>query len=148
MKAAVLFVALAAASLAGCGGVDPDSPLGKRQAIFKDMLKTSEELGGMLRGRVAFDGERFAAQALRLDELSRTPWQHFPQVRDEGDSRARDEVWQRQARFTELARALEAQTLALRQTAGISPLKADALREPHQRVENACRACHEEFRAY
>lgn len=29
-------------ALAACGGVDPDSPLGKRQAAFKDMLKVSD----------------------------------------------------------------------------------------------------------
>ena len=59
--------------LAGCGGVDPDSPMGKRQVIFKRVLWTSEGLGGMMRGRIAFDGrriikktidgERFALQA-------------------------------------------------------------------------------------
>ena len=42
-------------SLAACGGVDPNSPLGKRTAIFKEMLNVSEDLGGMLRGRIAYD---------------------------------------------------------------------------------------------
>ncbi len=46
-------------SLAACGGVDPDSPLGKRQVIFKDMLNVSEDLGGMLRGRIAYDEPLF-----------------------------------------------------------------------------------------
>ena len=83
-------------ALAACGGVDPNSPMGKRQALFKEMLRTSEDLGGMLRGRLPFDEARFVAGAEQLDKLSRQPWQHFPQVRDEGDSRAKDEVWQRQ----------------------------------------------------
>jgi cytochrome c556 len=41
---------LACLTLSACGGVDPNSPLGQRKAIFKQMLKTGEDLGGMLRG--------------------------------------------------------------------------------------------------
>lgn len=92
-------------SLAACGGVDPDSPLGKRTAIFKQMLNVSEDLGGMLRGRIPYDEQLFVEKAMELDALSQQPWQHFPTAKDDDDSSARDEVWQRQERFQELARA-------------------------------------------
>lgn len=140
--------AFACLTLAACGGVDPDSPMGQRQAIFKQMLKTSEDLGGMLRGRVPFNEQRFVDGAAELDRISRTPWQHFPQVKDEGDSRAKDEVWQRQARFQELARETEAATAALVTATTATPLDSAALAAPMQRVEDSCKACHEEFRAY
>ena len=71
---------LACLTLTACGGVDPNSPLGQRKAIFKQMLKTSEDMGGMLRGRLAFDGQKFADGAVKLDALSHEPWQHFPPV--------------------------------------------------------------------
>ncbi|MGE8497362.1 MAG: c-type cytochrome [Pseudomonas sp.] len=144
----LILVALACLTLAACGGVDPDSPMGQRQAIFKQMLKTSEDLGGMLRGRVAFNEQRFVDGAAELDRISRTPWRHFPQVKDEGDSRAKDEVWQRQARFQELARETEAATAALVAATTARPLDSAALVAPMQRVEDSCKACHEEFRAY
>lgn len=134
--------------LTACGGVDPESPLGKRQALFKAMLKSSEELGGMLRGRLPFDPARFAAGAQTLDSLSRQPWQHFPVVRDEGDSRARDEVWQRQARFQQLARQLQDDTAQLRQLSQRQALQARDVEAALDQVERSCRACHEEFRAY
>jgi len=38
-------VLLACLTLSACGGVDPNSPLGQRKAIFKQMLKTGEDLG-------------------------------------------------------------------------------------------------------
>ena len=101
-------VLLASLVLVACGEVDPNSPLGQRQTIFKQMLKTSEDLGGMLRGRLAFDEQRFTEGAAELDRLAHAPWQHFPQVREEDGSQAKDEVWQRQARFQQLARELEA----------------------------------------
>lgn len=135
--------------LAACGGVDPNSPLGQRQAIFKQMLKTSEDLGGMLRGRLSFDEQRFADGAARLDALSRQPWQHFPQVQEAGDdSHARDDVWQRQERFQQLAKELEAATGELRTAAQVKPLQPQALGAPVAKVEAACKACHEEFRIY
>jgi len=149
MNCKPLFLLLAVLGLAACGGVDPNSPLGKRQAIFKDMLRTSEDLGGMLRGRLGFDARRFADGALRLDQLSRQPWQHFPQSgQAEADSVARDEVWQRQERFRQLAGELEQSTAALVAASTAQTLPPAGLAQPMQRVEDACEACHQEFRAY
>jgi cytochrome c556 len=149
MKSKILLALLACTLLAACDRVDPDSPLGKRQALFKDMLRTSEDLGGMLRGRLSFNEKSFAADAIRLDELSRQPWQHFPQVQEsDDDSQARGEVWQRQERFQQLARELESATAELRDAAQLQPLRAEALSAPVAKVEAACKACHEEFRIY
>lgn len=143
----LLLLALCGLTLTACDRVDPNSPLGKRQTLFKEMLRTSEDLGGMIRGRIAFDEQRFAADAIKLDQLSHQPWQHFPAVREE-DSRARNEVWQRQERFQQLARDLEASTAALVVASTAKPLEAKALAAPVDRVEKACKACHEEFRIY
>lgn len=149
MKLKTLSLVLLVLAVSGCGGVDPNSPQGQRQGIFKQMLKVSENLGGMLRGRVAFKEPAFIAGAGELDQLTRTPWQHFPQVREEGgETRAKDDVWQRQARFQELARAMEASTAALVVATQAQPLLQESLSAPMQRVEDSCKACHEEFRAY
>ena len=148
MKSKLLLGLLAVTLLAGCDRVDPNSPMGKRQVLFEEMLRTSEDLGGMLRGRLAFNPQRFAQGAQQLDELSRQPWQHFPKVRDEGDSRDMDEVWQRQERFQQLARELEESTAALVLVVAQPELKPADLREPMQQVEDSCEGCHQEFRAY
>jgi cytochrome c556 len=139
-------VLLACLTLTACGGVDPNSPLGQRKTIFKQMLKTSEDLGGMLRGRLAFDGQKFADGAVKLDALGREPWKHFPQVREEDESSARPEVWQQQARFQELAQQMEASTAELVAVTRTQPLQAAQLTAPMNKVEAACKACHTEFR--
>lgn len=139
---------LACLVLSGCGGVDPNSPLGQRKAIFKQMLKTNEELGGMLRGRVPFDGARFADGAVKLDQLSREPWKHFPPIREEDHTSATDEVWQKQARFQEMARNLETATAELVTISKVQPYRASQLGPAVQKVEDACSACHKEFRDY
>ena len=139
-------VLLAALALTACDGVDPNSPLGQRRAIFKQMLKTSEDMGGMLRGRLPFDDVKFAEGAVKLDTLAHEPWQHFPQVRDEGDSSARADVWERQARFQDLARQLEGVTGDLVTVTRNPPLDAAQMKAPMDKVEAACKACHSEFR--
>ncbi|MBU4634639.1 c-type cytochrome [Pseudomonas chlororaphis] len=139
-------VLLACLTLSACGGVDPNSPLGQRKAIFKQMLKTGEDLGGMLRGRIPFDGPRFTEGAIKLDNLSHEPWKHFTQVKEQEHTSATDDVWQKQARFQELARALEAATGELVIASKVQPYKASNLGPAVQKVEDACSACHKEFR--
>ncbi|WP_277592027.1 c-type cytochrome [Pseudomonas chlororaphis] len=139
-------VLLACLTLSACGGVDPNSPLGQRKAIFKQMLKTGEDLGGMLRGRIPFDGPRFTEGAIKLDNLSHEPWKHFSQVKEQEHTSATDDVWQKQARFQELARTLEAATGELVIASKVQPYKASNLGPAVQKVEDACSACHKEFR--
>lgn len=144
-RSALLVVVM---SLAACGGVDPDSPLGKRQVIFKEMLNVSEDLGGMLRGRIAYDEQLFVDKAAQLEVLSKQPWQHFPNVKEDADTSARDDVWQRQERFQELARELEGTTARLVASTTQPPLNDSVLALRVQAVEDACESCHKEFRAY
>ncbi|ALE90675.1 c-type cytochrome [Pseudomonas versuta] len=139
-------VMLVCLTLSACGGVDPDSPLGQRKAIFKQMLKTSEDLGGMLRGRIAFDGPRFTEGAIKLDALAHEPWKHFPQVKESDQTSATDNVWKKQARFQELARQLEAATGELVVASRIQPYKTGNLTPAMQKVEDTCSGCHKEFR--
>lgn len=146
LKRGVLLVAIM--GLSACGGVDPDSPLGKRKAIFKDMLNTSEDIGGMLRGRIAYDEALLIEKAQLLDDLSKQPWQHFPTVKESDQSSARDDVWQRQERFQELARDLENTTARLVASTTESPLNESVLAVRVQAVEDSCESCHQEFRAY
>ena len=135
-------------SLGACGSVDPNSPLGKRKAIFKEMLSVSEDLGGMLRGRIKYDEAVFVEKAIQLDRLSKTPWQHFPSIKEDEKTSARDDVWQQQERFQELARELETTTARLVASTTEPPLNESVLALRVQAVEDACESCHKAFRAY
>jgi cytochrome c556 len=139
-------ILLACLVLSACGGVDPNSPLGQRKAIFKQMLNTSEDLSGMLKGRVAFDGQRFTDGAAKLDSLSHEPWKHFPAVKEDSNSSAKDDVWQKQARFQVLVSSLESVTGELVVASNEKPYKASNLSPAVQKVQDACEACHKEFR--
>ena len=142
------FVAAAALLvLAGCGGVDPNSPEGKRKAAFKQMLNLSEDMGGMLRGRLKFDEQQFAAKAALLDDVSRQPWQYFETASD-SKTAAKDDIWQQKERFLQLARELENTTAVLRESAKQQPANTDTLGVRIDQVEKACESCHQAFRIY
>src|SRR5690606_576231 len=121
---------------------------GKRKALFKKMLNTSEDMGGMLRGRLVFDEQQFKDKAVLLDEISRQPWQYFDNSDNSGKSGARDDVWQQQEKFSQLARELEASTERLLQTLEQAPLNKDAVALRVDLIEKACENCHQEFRVF
>ncbi|KAF1053528.1 MAG: Cytochrome c' [Stenotrophomonas maltophilia] len=151
MKLKSLFALLLIGSaLAGCHRLDPNSPLAKRQVIFKQMLHTSEDMGGMLRGRVDFDAQKFRADAVQLNQLAGQPWQYFPTAKpteQDGDTRARDEIWQRQLEFQADAKTFQHAAAALEANTREGTLTPEGVRKDLAAVEDACEACHKKFRA-
>lgn len=141
------FLLAAFLGLVACGGVDPNSPEGKRQVIFKEMLKHSEDLGGMMRGRVRFDPQQFKEKADELDRITKTPWQYFDHQGDEQNV-AKEAIWKEKARFTELAQVMEQATTALATSAGEANVNVSVLQVRIDQVEKACETCHKEFRQY
>lgn len=138
---------IAVFALVGCNRIDPNSPLGKRKAVYQEMLDTKEDLGGMLRGRLEFDAKGFIDGAAKLDKLSRQPWQYYPEVKEE-QSEARDDVWEQQERFNQLARELEAHTAELVTVTTQGEVTAESVAPAFKRVEDTCEACHKKFRNY
>jgi len=135
-------------ALVGCGGpADPDSPEGKRQAVFKQFLSHSEPMGGMLAERIPFDGETFAVHAEGLAELVDAPWQYFPEP---GDSKQRNAalptVWSDPEGY-QLAidqyRSAVADLVAVTREGVESP---EQVAEPMAAVRQTCKGCHDDFR--
>lgn len=147
MKIRLLLVAVAVLGLTACEKIDPNSPLGQRKAIFKQMLRTSEDLSGMLRGRILFDEKKFAEGALKLNELGKQPWQHYPAVRED-NSNALEAVWTKPELFKQRINEFQTTTAALVEASNARPLQSEALAVPVENVQKACRACHDDFRHY
>lgn len=139
-----------AAVLAACGNqqADPDSSEGKRQAILQQFLQHSESMGGMLSGRLAFDGEAFASHANQLSGLADAPWNYFPEP-DQSNPQpnaALLEVWSDADGFAE--RISQYQTAV----ADLNQITAEGIDSPEQvtsamqAVQQACKACHDGYR--
>ena len=149
--AAVLFLALRVGNLSSANFAETYQLTAKFDNIGGLKVRGPVKSAGVVVGRVAdiqFDAQTFELQAQQLEQLSGQPWQHFPAVRDEGDTAAKAEVWQRQERFQELAQALQARTAELAQASQIKPLTAESIEPVQAKVEAACKACHQEFRSH
>jgi cytochrome c556 len=144
----ILLTAFIVLAAAGCGNeVDPDSPEGKRQAIFKKMLNHSEPMAGMLGDRLPYDAETFAAHAQRLQALSSKPWDHFPEPGDNPQRTAAEPaVWADPLGFALRASDFETAATLLALKAGEGVDDPEMLREPFQAVQQACKACHDDYR--
>ncbi|WP_304641510.1 c-type cytochrome [Pseudomonas sp.] len=143
-----LVLLLAAALLGGCADqVDPNSPEGQRQAIFTKMLNQTEPMAGMLGERLEFDGEAFAAHAARLQELASQPWEHFPEPGDSPQrNAARPEVWSDPLGFSLRISDFETSAALLARAVGETVAGRELVREPFRAVQQACKACHDDFR--
>lgn len=144
----ILLLAALGLVLTGCGGpADPDSPEGKRQAVFKQFLSHSEPMGGMLGDRIPFDGEVFAAHAEGLAELVEAPWEYFPEP---GDSKQRNaalpEVWSDPQGFQQAIdryRGAVAELVSVTRQGVDSP---EQVAEPMAAVQQSCKGCHQDYR--
>ncbi|KAF0811648.1 Cytochrome c' [Andreprevotia sp. IGB-42] len=126
-------------SLGACQRVDPNSPQGKRQADMKQLLRLSETLSGMTRGRQPFVAADFANTARLLQQAASKPWAHFPeytsaQPADANAAKA----------FTKAAADFQQATDHLNAAAASG--KLEDVRAPMLRVEDSCSTCHRVFR--
>ena len=145
----ILLLATLGLVLAGCGGgpADPDSPEGKRQAAFKQFLHHSEPMGGMLAGRLPFDGEAFAAHAEGLADTVEAPWQHFPEPGDSTQrNAARPQIWVHPDDFQ---RSIEQYRIAVADLVAVTREGVDAPEQvaaPMAAVQQSCKRCHDGYR--
>ena len=144
----ILLLVVLGLTLTGCSNeADPDSPEGQRQATFKQFLQHSEPMGGMLRGRLEFDGEAFAGHARALAESADAPWALFPEP---GESRqktaALPKVWSDPQGF---AQAIDRYQQAV---ADLAAVTAAGVTSPEQvdtsftAVQQSCKGCHDNYR--
>lgn len=134
--------------IAGCTGPDidphPGHPVMKRQAAFKQMLQTMEQMGMVVRERQEYKAADFQERARELKKLAQEPWQYFTPDSNYPPTRAKPDLWEHPANFAEFGKDLDEslnQLIAAAETgklAKIAPAYAS--------VEDACQACHQRFR--
>ncbi len=144
----ILLLAILGLAVTGCSNeADPDSPEGQRQAVFKQFLQHSEPMGGMLRGRLEFDGAAFTGHTQALAGLADAPWALFPEP---GSTRQKNaalaSVWSDPEGF---ARAIEnfqqaVTHLAAATAPGIT--SPEQVEQPFSAVQQSCKSCHDSYR--
>lgn len=148
MKRFALPLLLPVVLLSGCGqpveDTRPGQPVKHRQLAFKDMLKSFEPMGVMLRTD-HYDAEKFLALANELAQRKDAPWPYFQPDTDYPPTKSKPEVWSEPARFEQEKQAFLAATDELqRAAAGRDKAVAE---KAYAKVYAACDSCHKGFKA-
>lgn len=135
--------------LSACGGepedTRPGQPVAHRRAAFKEIVKTFEPMGIMLRDG-SLDIKTFQPLAQRLQQQAGTPWDYFGSDTQYPPSRATDAVWQQPEQF---ARQRQAFLDASQKLATLSGQGAgrDDLLKAYETLHQTCRDCHKTFKS-
>ena len=139
--AALIVVGLATLALAheGATGV-----VKERMDLMKGQAKQMKLIGDMAKGKKKFDAAKAAAAAHDLGATTKKIPDLFPEGSNKHPSEALDAVWKEWDRFKGDAHDAEAAANALE-----SALQASGQdwRAAFKKMTDACKACHESFRA-
>lgn len=141
-----LFFLLTVATLAGCGEVEdtrPGQPVKHRQVAFKEIVKTFEPMGVMLR-KGTYDADKFLPMAEALLAKRDGPWEHFGADTNYPPTKATPEVWKQPEEFEKNKKAFITATDALL-VAAQSKDKAQ-VEKTYDAVHEACKTCHKQFK--
>ena len=143
-----LLAAVCLTLLSACGPQEdthPGQPVTKREAIFKENLRTFEAMGLMVRDKEPYSSKNFLANAQKLKELSTQPWVYFTPGSDYAPSRALPAVWQQPEAFKH---AQETFIVAAAQLADVAKGgNLDQIKPVYNQVKESCAACHHDFRS-
>jgi len=136
-----------AALLAACGEPEdtrPGQPVKQRQQAFKEIIKSFEPMGVMLR-KGNFDAERFDKLSAELVAKREGPWSYFGADTNYPPTKAKAELWQQPQQFEADKQAfLQASDALL--AAAQSKDKA-RIQPAYDAVHESCKACHDRFKA-
>ena len=101
-------------------------------------------IAAVVRGDRPFNASEVQANASLIETLSHLPFDAFVPGTDKGETRAKPEIWQNQAKFKAHAEDLQKAALALvnaSKSGSLDPVKA-----AFGGVGKVCKACHDDFR--
>ena len=140
-------VALALASGAALAQVKPEVLVKQRQAVMTLQGKYFGPIAGMASGKVSpYNADVVSRNATYLENLSQMPWDGFHEsTKGQSSTNALPAIWTQNAKFTELADRLQAET---GKRAQVARARDEAgVKAQFGAVGKVCGACHQDFRA-
>lgn len=116
----------------------------RKNALFV-MQQHYARIGAMASGKVPFNAQAAADNAAIAETMSKLPWAAFGEGTDLGETKARPEIWQEQAKFKAAAEKMQGEMSKLAAAARTGNL--DRIKTAFQATSGSCKACHDDFRA-
>ena len=147
-KFATLLITLAAAAAtqsALAQANKPEKDIEYRQAAFTVMAKHFGSLAAMATGKAPFDAKTADADADVLAVVAKLPFTAFGPGTDKGgNTKAKPEIWQKTADFTQDRDQMETNMGKLVTAAKSGNL--DAIKAAFGPTAKSCKSCHDSFR--
>lgn len=122
----------------------PEDAIRYRKSTMFVMQQNFARVGAMAVGKTPFDAQLAAESATVAEFLSKLPWAAFGAGTDQGDTRAKPEIWGESSRFQEYARKMQTEMTQLAAAAKAGNL--DKLKNAASATGSACKACHDAYR--
>ncbi len=132
--------------LTACGEVEdtrPGQPVKTRQQAFKNLIRTFEPMGTMLKEK-RYDADKFSALAAEFHAQRNAPWSHFGSDTQYPPSKSKTEVWSQAEAFDKARNEFIAATDELMSAAQTRD-KA-RINDAYKTVYDTCQRCHKTFR--
>lgn len=115
-----------------------------RKSTMFVMQQNFARVSAMAAGKTPFDAQLAADSASVAEYLSKLPWAAFGAGTDQGETRAKPEIWGESSRFKEYASKM--QTEMARLAAATKTGNLDAIKTAASATGSACKACHDAYR--
>jgi len=139
---------LVLAALLSTGGVlaqqKPEDAIKYRQSALFLLGQHFGPIAAMAQGKTPFDKDAAARNAALAETFSRLPWDRFGPGTDQGNTKAKPEVWTKQDDFKAKADKMQVEVAKLAQVSKSGDF--DALKAQVGETGKACKACHDEYR--
>jgi len=148
VKAAAVSLGLLTTSIPIAQAAGPDDSITARQSVMRVIGLNFGPMGAMMRGRIPYDAEIFAANAGRIAAVSTMPIErYFGAGTEEGDMLDTDalpDIWEDKAEFERLLNNMRdaAANLATTATGG----DQGAMKKALGTTGKSCKSCHDDFR--
>ena len=139
-----VFVAIALGS-AYAQFAKPEHAIKYRKAVMFLIAQHFGRMGAVVKGKAAYDPQRFTRNAKVVEALSHLPWEaSMVSGTDKGETTLNSAVFTEQAKFKAGAMAFEAKTAKLVSVSESGDLTA--IKAQFGEVAKSCKGCHQHFR--
>lgn len=116
----------------------------RKNALFV-MQQNFGRVAGMAAGKIPFDTKIAADSATVAEFVGKLPWAGFGPGTDQGDTKAKPEIWKEKAKFDDYALKMQAELNKLNVAAKSGNL--ESIKVAAGAVGGTCKTCHDDFKA-
>jgi len=123
---------------------DAEKAIKYRRGVFNVMGWNFGSMAAMVKGKIPFDANVFARNAEIVAFMSQLPLEGFVEGSDEGDTKARPEIWLNMEDFEAKMKKMQKEVSVLAEISKKGNF--DASKSQLKEVGTTCKGCHDDYR--